>query len=97
MSKLFELKIPKSYHPKASPIKSPGFLDWLKNRRQQKRRQEELKKRLKRKKQIKENFNVKKRAFKKMKQYRVWGIIIKRFYNQTGDPPPYTIKKWFYS
>lgn len=104
MSKIFEINIPKPYHPKANPIKSPGFLDWLKNKRRQKRRQEELKKRLTREKQIKENLYAKQTAFNKMKQYRTrtkqyrtWLLIRKHFYNQTGDDPPYTIKKWFYS
>ena len=78
---------------KMDPMKNKDFLNWLGNRRRKKK----LEKRQQGNQDKEEIYRYKKIAFDKIKQNRIWGIIKKRFNVQTGNPPPYPIKDWFFN
>ena len=74
-----------------NPIHNQDFLNWLENRRRKKRLEKKLEKRQQKFQNKKKNYRYKK------KQNRIWCIIKKRFNIQTGNPPPYPIKDWFFN
>ena len=99
ISKL-EIKIPKVYEPKNNPIKSPGFLNWLRKKREKRRKNRRKKKEAKIQeieKNKQKNFRYKKIIFAKFKQNAKWCKIKKYYIIYHGVQPPFVIKDWFFN
>ena len=91
MNKL-QITISNIYKPK-QPIKSPGFLNWLRKKRLQRQKQKQQKQQEIEKKK----FRYKKIVFARIKQYAKWCKIKKIYIYHKGEQPPFLIKDWFFN
>jgi len=105
MNKL-QIRVSNIYEPK-QPIKSPGFLNWLRKKRLQRQKQKQQKQQEQKQKQQEQNqkqqeikkkkFRYKKIVFARIKQYAKWCKIKKFYIYHKGQQPPFLIKDWFFN
>ena len=85
-----------------SPIHSPQFLAWLKEK-QRKRKENKLKQIKEKQKRIQEDLNLLKNNYFKRWKYKTnpkkrkqWKKIAKIFRHYARDDPPISLRKWFF-